>query len=352
MRIGRAAVFAAALCLLAGPAFAQSSLGIGAAEVSAQPGSGALFSWIASQQQSFFADLRGALVGIRNGSGGVWWLVGLSFAYGVFHAAGPGHGKAVISSYMLANEVELRRGVVLSFLSSVVQALAALGLVGAGWFLLRGSSISMTQAGTWLEIASYALVLLFGVGLLAAKLRSVARRWSIRRATVAPSFGALSFEGAGRFSGALPERNPQPLMRPASAGFAADVCDDPAGDACECGRAHIADPRALGGRTLGWRPALTAVFAIGLRPCSGAIVVLTFSLVNGLYLAGVLSVFAMAMGTALTVSALACLAVFSKDTALRFGSGRAQLVQDAIEMAGALLLIVLGVALLMGALPR
>ena len=51
----------------------------------------------------------------------MWLLVGLSFAYGVFHAAGPGHGKAVISSYMLANEVALRRGIMLSFVSAFLQ---------------------------------------------------------------------------------------------------------------------------------------------------------------------------------------------------------------------------------------
>ena len=57
-------------------------------------------------------------------------LAGLSFAYGVFHAAGPGHGKAVISSYLVATGEGFRRGVALSALAALAQALAAIALVG------------------------------------------------------------------------------------------------------------------------------------------------------------------------------------------------------------------------------
>nr|WP_209740380.1 nickel/cobalt transporter [Aureimonas populi] len=338
MRLSRLAV--AALLAAAGPALAQSPLGIGNAEVAVQPGSGALFTWIAVKQQEFFAGLRAALVGLRGGSAGLWWLVALSFAYGVFHAAGPGHGKAVISTYMLANEVALRRGVLLSFVSALVQALAALALVGVGWYLLRGSAVTMTQAGRWMELASYALVAVFGAGLLLAKLRAL---WTRRAARApAPATGGLSFAGGGAGAG--------PIMRPASGGIAADVCRDPAGEACGCGRAHMADPALLSGERFGLRSAASAVLAVGLRPCSGAIVVLTFSLVNGLYLAGVLSVLAMAMGTAITVAALACLAVYSKDIALRLGGSQGAFLRDAIEIAGAALLLLLGLALLAGGL--
>lgn len=330
------------LVLLAVPALAQSPFGVGNAEIAVQPGSGAVFTWIAAQQQAFFASLREALVGIRNGSAGLWWLVGLSFAYGVFHAAGPGHGKAVISTYMLANEVELRRGVALSFVSALLQAATALLLVGAGWWLLRGSAVTMTQAGRWLELASYALVAGFGGWLLAAKLVSV---WKRRRVPSAAT-GGLAFAGAGTAGGsARPVRRSGSVMSRASGGFSADICRDE-GDDCDCGRLHIADPKRLGGENFGLRSGLSAVLAVGLRPCSGAIVVLTFSLVNGLHLAGTLSVLAMAIGTAITVSALACLAVFSKDAATRLGGRRATMVRDIIEVAGAALLLVLGLALL------
>ena len=340
MRRAAIALFVGAALVAAGPALAQSSLGIGNAEVAVQPGSGALFVWIAAQQQEFFTSLRQALVGIRSGSAGLWWLVALSFAYGIFHAAGPGHGKAVISSYILANEVQLRRGVALSFASALVQALAALVLVGAGWFLLRGSAVSMTQAGHAMELASYALIAAFGVFLLAAKARAIWRR----RAAPAFATSGLAFADAG------PSRPAASIMRPASGGYSADACVDPSGEDCDCGRAHIADPRALSGERLGFRSATSAVLAVGLRPCSGAIVVLTFALVNGLYVAGILSVLAMALGTAITVSALACLAVFSKDMALRYGGGRATAIRDAIEIVGAALLLLLGVALLIGGL--
>ena len=46
----------------------------------------------------------------------------MAFLYGIFHAAGPGHGKAVISSYLFANHETWRRGVVLSFASVVASA--------------------------------------------------------------------------------------------------------------------------------------------------------------------------------------------------------------------------------------
>ena len=70
--------------------------------------------------------MTGALKDMRENPWAASTLVGLSFAYGVFHAAGPGHGKAVISSYMLANEVALRRGVMLSFVSAFLQAATAI----------------------------------------------------------------------------------------------------------------------------------------------------------------------------------------------------------------------------------
>ena len=69
-------------------------------------------------------SLNAAVSALRGG--GSWTpLIGLAFAYGVFHAAGPGHGKAVIAGYILAGERALRRGAALSVLAALLQACVA-----------------------------------------------------------------------------------------------------------------------------------------------------------------------------------------------------------------------------------
>ncbi len=99
---------------------------------------------------------------------GSW--AGSSFLYGVFHAAGPGHGKVVIGSYMLANERQLKRGISLSFAAALMQSLVAVVFVGIAAAILGLSSIAMSDAVSWIEKASYALVALLGLWLIARKL--------------------------------------------------------------------------------------------------------------------------------------------------------------------------------------
>ncbi|MDX0699461.1 delayed-early response protein/equilibrative nucleoside transporter [Sinorhizobium medicae] len=311
-------------------AAAQSPLGIGTAEPSIRTTGflGGFFAWVNMEQQGFYRMLTDSLKGMRENPWQLWSLIGLSFAYGVFHAAGPGHGKAVISSYMIANETELKRGVLLSFLSSILQGVVAILLIGAVYLVLRGSSISMTNATRALEIASYALIAAFGGWLVFRKLRS--------------------------------------MLRPAPAPAAVHPRDDHdhhhhhdhrhahgPGEVCSsCGHAHAPDPALLKGDRFALTEAWSAIVAVGMRPCSGALIVLSFALLNGLYLGGVLSVFAMSIGTAITVSILATMAVTAKGFALRYASNdsAAARISNGIEIAGALLVMLLGLVLLAAAL--
>ncbi|TIU07016.1 MAG: nickel/cobalt transporter, partial [Mesorhizobium sp.] len=151
-----------------GAAHAQSSLGIGTNDGIA-PTTGPfahVLMWINLRQQEFYRALAGAMKAMREDGSKLWLLIGLSFAYGIFHAAGPGHGKAVISSYMVANEVALKRGIMLSFVSALLQALTAILVMMLAYFVLRGTAISMTDAAWFLEIMSYVFVTLFGAWLL------------------------------------------------------------------------------------------------------------------------------------------------------------------------------------------
>lgn len=318
-----------ALSLLATHAFAQSSLGIGGGEQAIQPSTGFLggfFTWVGNEQREFYRMMTAALKEMREDGTAVWVLMGLSFLYGILHAVGPGHGKVVISSYMLANETELKRGVILSFASSMLQAISAIVIVGVGFLVLRGTAVSMTDASGWLERASYVLIVAFGLWLLWRKLRSI----KIERAQVLAH--AHGYE-------AVHHHHDHHHHHHHADG---EVCPT-------CGHSHMPSPKDLGGK-MDMRAALAAIVSVGIRPCTGAVIVLSFALLNGLYLGGIASVLTMAIGTAITVSTLATIAVTAKNTALRYSNSTVMsgTVQTGIEIAGAALLIILGGLLLAG----
>lgn len=324
-------------------AAAQSPLGIGTAEPAFKTTGflGSFFAWINMEQQGFYRLMTNALKGMRENPWQLWSLVGLSFTYGVLHAAGPGHGKAVISSYMIANETELKRGVLLSFLSSLLQGVVAILLIGAVYLVLRGTSISMTSATRWLEIASYALIAAFGGWLLLRKLRSMLRPVAV-----------ASVAGGGQVHLAHDHHHDHHDHHHSHHHDHHGHSHGPGEVCASCGHAHAPDPSMLKGDRFALREAWSAVIAVGLRPCSGALIVLSFALLNGLYLGGVLSVFAMSIGTAITVSILATMAVTAKGFALRYAANGAAAarISNGIEIAGAALVLLLGLALLGAAL--
>ncbi|MDR6667526.1 nickel/cobalt transporter [Rhizobium sp. 1399] len=350
MLIKRLPLALLAIAVMTVAAHAQSPLGIGTAEPSFQPTGGPLaplFLYVNYEQQAFYRALTGALKEMRQDPWQLSSLIGLSFAYGVFHAAGPGHGKAVISSYMIANEVELRRGIVISFISAFVQGAMAVVLVGGAWLVLRGTGITLTMATQAMEIASFVMVILFGGWLLFRKLRSMAGSLPRRRLMATPA-GPVSMmldwkeNAAERQRANFSFNGKAQAVDPGHTYVPGMVCET-------CGNSHLPDPSLVSGDKFNAREAWSAVIAVGLRPCSGALLVMTFSLLNGLYLGGVLSVVAMSLGTAITVAILATLAVTAKSTAVRLsgrGSSASVWIGNAIEISGAILVILMGVLLL------
>lgn len=349
----RVVIAAAALTVLAtGAALAQSSLGIGAAEPAITPTGpfAGTLQWINTQQQAFYRTLTGALKAMRDDGSNLWILIGLSFAYGVFHAAGPGHGKAVISSYMLANEVALRRGVVLSFASALLQGLTAIVLMSIVFLALRGTSISMTDAARFLETVSFGLIAVFGAWLLWRKLSGMMRR-SPAPEPAPQAMHSLSAAHAGNHAhdhhdhAHTHDHGHDHEHDHGHAHGPGEVCPS-------CGHSHAPDPALLSGERFDWKTASTAIAAVGIRPCSGALIVLTFAFLNSLWLGGMLSVIAMSIGTAITVSILATLAVTAKNWAIALsGSDRASnRVHNVIEIGGAAMVMLLGLTLLAASL--
>ena len=143
-----------------------------AAQLRRRRSSAPFIGWILEKQAEFYRMLSGTIRAAKADGSAAWTLMGISFVYGIFHAAGPGHGKAVISSYLVANNETWRRGIALSFASAVLQALTAIVIVGIAAVLLGATAHVMGNTVRVIEMVSYALIILIGLRLLWVKGRA------------------------------------------------------------------------------------------------------------------------------------------------------------------------------------
>ena len=335
MKPGAVALAALLLCAATGSALAQGfhhPFAVGADEGAVGNASG-LTAWLIEQESRFSLALVGAMRAARQSQYAFLGLASLSFLYGVFHAAGPGHGKAVITSYMISNERALKRGIVIAFLAALFQGLVAIALVGCAALVFNVTAAQMNAAALDLEYAAYAGII--GLGLVLLFTKTTALVASIRQ--------ALAARDLPIFAGATSK-----LVYAPGGGF---LADDGSGHVHgpDCGHFHAPDPRQLG-VGFSWKSAAVTIVTAGARPCSGAILILVFSIAQGLFTAGIFSVFAMSLGTAITTAALASFAVFAKKLAVRFsgrGSPRAEIIGRLIEVGAALCVLVFGTLLLL-----
>jgi len=363
-----------ATMVLAGPALAQAknpfSVGISEGGGSAN----GVMGWILAQQGVFERALSAAVRASKADGSAFWWLAALSFVYGVLHAAGPGHGKAVLASYMVANERALRRGIVLSFFAAMLQAIVAVALVGLLSLVFHATATGMRDGAALIEKFSYLGVVLLGAWLVWRKGAGFAAAWRMRLTEIALPFATAPAARGADLAFAGMEREPAAARRPGASPYRLGgagrrdhdgsgrgrvfACAVPGGAAPhehgpECGHWHAPDPASLGdGFT--WRESLSTVVAAGARPCSGAILVLVFALSQGIFSAGIAATMVMALGTAITTAALASTAVLAKGIALKLAgpeAGRGVLVARGLEVAAAVLVLAVGLSLLLGVGP-
>ena len=315
---------------------AQNPFGGPRPNAPAEPQVGGIVGWLLAKQSEFYREISSTIRAAKSDGSAIWTLLAIAFAYGIFHAAGPGHGKAVISSYLVANQETAWRGIVLSFASALLQALVAVVLVGICAWLLNATAKTMCGAEKAIEIASYTLIAAFGARLVWTK--------------------------GGGFMRALQAPRPAPALAVAhhhhdhghhhhrhrgdhhDHGHPDHVHDE------HCGHSHGPMPNELAGPG-GWQRGLGAIFAVGLRPCSGAILVLVFALAQGLFWAGIAATLVMGLGTAITVAAIATLAVGFRSAAKQIAvsrSGYGMLMLRGIEVGAAVVVLAFGTLLLAG----
>ena len=245
-------------------------------------------------------------------------LLAFSFIYGVLHALGPGHGKIVITTWLATHPSKLKSSIGLTLASSLLQGGVAIALVVVVLSLLQLPARQLHMSSFWLEKGSYALVGVLGLILCwraLKKLRALLRK---------PQFKSLS---------------PHHIHH----------------ENCGCGHQHLPTQEQLQNGE-DWRARLMIVLSMGMRPCSGAIMVLLFSKVTGVFGWGMLSALAMAAGTSLTISSLALLVHSFRQLAVKLSGNKTpvlwrQVGWTTLALAGGVILLVAAVTMWMSAVP-
>lgn len=287
-------LLAAVLALLAGwwsPAQAAAAEAAVPVREAVEPGLiSRAFDAVIGFQREANRTIAQQMRAIRDGQTTAPLLLGLllAFAYGVVHAAGPGHGKLVVTTYFLSRDARILRGLLMGVQIAVVHVLSAIVVVLFADFLLRRGFGGAPSEIPAVRIVSYGAILVIGLAML----------WrALRRGAHAHDHGHHHH-----------------------------------GHACGCGARH--DESGL------------LSFAVGLVPCTGSVLILLYAMANGIMGTGLLLVGAIALGMAVTMGGLGLAAVFARQRLagrLEGGGGRVAL---AIDLAGASLIVLLGAGLL------
>ncbi len=245
-------------------------------------------------------------------------LLAFSFIYGVLHALGPGHGKIVITTWLATHPSKLKSSIGLTLVSSLLQGGVAIVLVVVVLSLLQLPARQLHMSSFWLEKGSYALVGLLGLILCWRALKK------LRALLQKPKFKAFT---------------PHHLHH----------------ENCGCGHQHLPTQEQLQNGD-DWRARLMIVLSMGMRPCSGAIMVLLFSKVIGVFGWGMISALAMAAGTSLTISSLALLVHSFRQLAVKLSGNKTpvlwrQVGWTTLALAGGVILLVAAVTMWISAVP-
>ena len=294
-----------------------------------------LAAWILDVQSQFARAMNAAVKAFHADAWAGLSLVGLAFVYGVFHAAGPGHGKAIIAAYAIATEKQIRGGIILSFGAALLQAFVAIAIVGIFAIIFGATAKTMSRAANAVELASFALVALVGAWLLWVKSGHLARL-IMQPHQIAHHHHDHDHDHEHHHHHGHDHHHHH--------GHDHHHHDE----ACGCGHDHAPLPP----QKATWRSMAATIVAAGIRPCSGAIVVMVFALSQGVFWLGVLATFGMALGTFLTTASIAVFTLLAKQKARSLAGGaesrRGQIVATSAETLAAAAVLCLGVVLMLG----
>ena len=222
-----------------------------------------------------------------------FFLFIIAFSYGILHAAGPGHGKAVAASYIISQKGKIVDSLLFANMIALFHGFSGMFLVLFIYFVLNSSvSGTLLDVSRITQIISYSLILLLGTVLLTKSIYLWCRRTVIDR------------------------RYPDGYTR---------------------------------GRKIG---SLATAFVVGMVPCPGVVLVMLFSLSMDMIGLGFLLALSMTLGMAVTISAVVVIGTIGKNLAIGVLQRRrdlAEIVGQIIETIAALMIMALGALFLAAA---
>ena len=229
--------------------------------------------------------------------------LGLAFLYGVVHAIGPGHGKLVIASYLATRDAKPWYAYLLAARMGAMHVVSAVIVVAFADYLLRRTFGGIPTEAPAIRVTAYAVLTVTGLWML----RQAWRRY--------------------RFVPPAPPANPGTSLV----------------------QAHLARHRTAAPVLAIASETGFLAFAVGLVPCTGSILILSFAIANGVLWAGYLLVAAIAVGMTITMTALGLGAIgANRLIARRFASTR--LTPGLLDVSGAAIVAGFGLLLLSASL--
>lgn len=263
--------------------------------------------WVQQTQNRYSRELTQLISSLRHGSNGktLWFLAGLSFVYGILHAVGPGHGKAIIAAFVMTQKSSYRSALGIAVAGGLLQGVSAIIWVACTIGIMQLLVHQAINAVEWAQVASFALTIGIGFYLL--------------------------------WRGVAVQHHEHAHAH---------------GEHCGCQHHHGVSAEASKGDL---KAHAMAAFAIGVRPCSGALLVLAVSALWHLWWVGIVMTMTLALGTVITVAALALLTIFGRNRlALALTDGAQQLHRLArwASVLGGVLIILLGSLMLYNTLQH
>jgi ABC-type nickel/cobalt efflux system permease component RcnA len=291
------------------PAAAQAQL-TGGSDETAEEGQPSLWQRAGGAflavQSSVNRAINSRLVQIKRQHSLAALLAGLAiaFGYGVFHALGPGHGKAVLLSYFVSHDARIARGIWMGTQIALFHVASAIVIVVAVHVVLQQAFARPVDELGFLKVASYGAITAIGIAMLCGALRA-------------------------RLAGPGHDR-----------GHHHDHVHD-------AGCRHRHDLAAA------WRSGGLLSLAVGLIPCSGAVLILVYCLANGLLLSGVMMAGSIALGMAITLALIGIVTIYARQGAIAVAgrSGRRRSALPAmLGLLGPGFITLFGAVMLLGSL--